>query len=522
MSHVDATATMSQSTKKDEETIPSDDSTSSSAYEEGWGFLLGGLSTEMMASTDWATSEDENFHKKDRTKHGVGEDDVLRRSSADDNTVFGKNQHKSQFDKDDQANRNDTDNLKIDDYDVQEQLQQQQTISQRAFSISPNGQILKPPVRILDRSSEKKGNVLIATKHIPKGSVIFTEKALEGIQVPSSSSLATRGNLYKVRACQNCFRSLEPASCISSEDFPLSELWPVSEYDDGLTSESQQRILVADSDEEHSGMLFLHTKSGRTTCRNCGAVFCNRYCAKHHLETIGDCCRCTKAIEGLVNVVVCSEKERLFSINGDSDNDDDDDNDEGKDFASLVDIDPVLVLATKMFITKVRRYRSDDDTRDRSEHDSASDCLFYGLCGDAEDIHALGFEASSAIPNNDADNAENNTPPLLLEYEVIANAIELTEAERSSDSQFSLRQFHKIVAIAQRNAISLTTGSPFRTYYQSMIRQTGGRGSSRQQKVASDVARLLGSKDGKLTRDMDRIVETKVSSVYIALQCCVA
>ena len=515
MFHVTDATTMPQSTRKNEETIPSDDSTSSSTSEEGWGFLLGGLSTEMMASADWATNEDENFHKKHRTKHGE-DNDVLRRSSPDDNIVFGKNQHKFQFDKDDQANSNGTDNLNIDNGDVREQLQQQHTISQRAFSLSPNGQILKPPVRILDRSSEMKGNVLIATKHIPKGSVIFTEKALEGIQVPSSSSLATKGNLYTVRACQNCFQSLEPASCISSEDFPLSELWPVPEYDDGPTSESQERILVADSDEEHSGMLFLHAKSGRTTCRDCGAIFCNRYCAKHHLEMIGDCCRFTKAIEGLVNVVVCSEKERLFSINGDSDNDND--NDEGEDYASLVDIDPVLVLAAKMFIAQVRRYRSDGDcSRDPSDHDSASDCLFYGLCGDAEDIHALGFETSSVVTNNDADNAKTNPPPLLQEYEAIANAIELTEAERNSDSQFSLWQFHKIVAIAQRNAISLTTGSPFRTYYQAMIRQAGGRGSRRQQEVASDVARLLGSKDGKLTRDMDRIVENKVRFLSIML-----
>jgi hypothetical protein len=276
-------------------------------------------------------------------------------------------------------------------------------------------------------------------------------------------------------------------------------------------SESQERILVVDSDE-HSGM-FLHAKSGRTTCRDCGAVFCNRYCAKHHLQTIGDCCRCTRAIEGLVNAIVCSEKERLFSINGDNN----DDEGEGDDYASFVDIDPVLVLAARMFIAQVRRYRSDGGNRDRSDHYSASDSLFYGLCGDAEDIHALGFETSSPVTNNDADNAENNPQPLLQEYEAIANAIELTESERNSDSRFSLRQFHKIVAIAQRNAISLTTGSPFRTYYQAMIRQTGGRGSRRQQEVASDVARLLGSKDGKLTRDMDRMVENKVRSVYIVL-----
>ena len=70
--------------------------------------------------------------------------------------------------------------------------------------------------------------------------------------------------------------------------------------------------------------------------------------------------------------------------------------------------------------------------------------------------------------------------------------------------------FHKIAAMAQRNAISLTTASPFRTYYQAMIRNTGGRGSARQQQVASEVAKVLGSENGTLSRDMDRIVEKKV------------
>ena len=448
------------STSKSEETSHSDDSD-----EEGWGFLLGGLSTEAMSSTDWAKHDKiENENQKD---HPI--DDVGLRGRPD--------------------NRIDRPNNDVDkNTDLPHKLQQQQhqTMSERAFSISPIGQILKPPVRVLDRSSQNKGNVLVATQDIPKGSVIFTEKALEAIQVPSTSS----PDLYEVRGCQNCFQSLEPASCMSSESIPFSELWPVPEYDGTLSQECFVSAAAAVESEKPIRML-LHAKSRRVTCPTCGVIFCNRYCAMTHFQRFGDCCKCRRAIEGLIDVMVRSESKRLFEG-------DDDDN---EDCASFVEIDPVLVLATRMFLAQVQQHRADSPASNIS--------LFDGLCGEAGDMRALGYEASPESTSDDTENSDNNLQPLQHEYEAIAKAVELTESERDNDWMFSLQEFHKLVAVAQRNSIALTTGSPFRTYYQAMLRKTGGRGSSRQQKVVSDVARLLGSQDGKLTRDMDRIVEEK-------------
>ena len=488
---------MSQLTSKAEERIPSDDnstssSSSSSGGEEGWGFLLGGLSAEKMASTDWVTvDQEEEINKSDQRQKGA-----FLRGGA----VGGKDRQEFHSFKNDQASIF-HDDIDRNNTNIQNQLHYQKMF-ERAFCVSPMGQIEKPPVRILDRSIEKKGNVLIATRDIPKGSIIFTEKAFEAMQVPSPSPSLMKG-LYRVRGCQNCFQSLEPASCISSESIPFSELWPVPEYDDGILSESQQECVIAAGSDVASTMS-LHAKSGRITCMDCGAIFCNKYCAKHHLQTVGDCCKCSRAIEGLVSVIIRSEIKRLFPTNDDSDC-------EEQDCASFVDIDPVLVLAARMFVAQVRRYRADS---------SASDSLFRGLCGEAEDIQALGYDIPLALAdddNDDAEDIETTLQPLQQEYEAIAVAIELTERERKNDWRFSLRQFHKLVAVAQRNSISLTTGSPFRTYYQAMVRKTGGRGSSRQQKVVSDVARLLGAKDGKLTRDMDRIVEDKVRSIQILL-----
>jgi len=452
--------------------------------------LLGGLSTELMASADWAatTEEDKN--------HNVPRSIRSKDAIATHREALSHTDHSNLID------------------EVQEL--QQQKVSQRAFCLSPNGQILKPPVQILDRSHENEGNILIATKRVPKGQVIFTEKALEGIQLPTPSSTTTTttgNNLYAVRACQNCFKSLEPASCLSSKEIPFSELWPVPEYEseiDNPLSEPQDcvSIEVESSDagtKKKNNKFSLHAKSGRITCRDCGAIFCNRYCAKQHLETIGDCCRCTRAIEALVRVVTSSERERLSPILDDGD---DEDRKEEDDFASFVKIDPVLVLATRMFLAQVQLYRKGNrDGNDELSGGSAVDALFYGLCGEANDIQALGFGVASTEANKDTDNPR--LPPLQEEYDAIADEIELEMSERESDGPFPLRQFHKMVAIGQRNSISLTTGSPFRTYYQAMIRKTGGRGSSLQQQVVADVARLLGSKDGKLSRDMDRMVEEK-------------
>ena len=451
---------MSQSTCKSNGTNPSDDDSSCSNgdREAGWGFLLGGLSGEAMAGADWEVGKE--VQKSNHMTCGKVPD-------------FGKKE-KQKYSETDQAYN----------------FQNFRKLSERAFSVAPNGQIEKPPVKILDLSLEQKGNVLIATRDIPKGSVIFTEKALEAIQVPSPSP--KDDNLYRIKGCQSCFRSLEPASCLSSSgSLPFSELWPIPEYSNSLKEEC---IIVTDSGE--ASTMLLDPQSRRVTCPNCGTNFCNKYCAKHHLQTVGNCCQYSRALKGLVQTVVRSETERLFPDDNNEENYDED------DAESFVNINPVLVLATRMFVSQVRRHRVEIPT---------SDSLFHGLCGEAKDIPALGFETSPALFDGERDENDSiHRNPLQNEYEAIVDAIELTESERKSDQRFSIQEFHKLVAIAQRNSISLTTGSPFRTYYQAMVRKTGGRGSSRQQKVVAEVARLLGSNDGKLTRDMDQMVEDKV------------
>jgi len=393
-------------------------------------------------------------------------------------------------------------------------------------------------------------------------------------------------SLYKVRACQNCFKSLEPASCLS-KDLPLSELWSVVEYDDydvdndidtdtdidgvplysvieinlecNTRNQQQQRTNYEnENDADHTTMMsktmILHNKSRRVTCRECITTFCNRYCAQSYLQTMGSCCRYTRVISGLVNhmIIVTNHNNDHHHDHDDSDlihkNNDDNEEEEKEEHttstsaASVVvavaDIDPVIILAARMFVAQVQFYRTNKSSSNNNTGDCDDDninktssflslSLFGNLCGEANDIQSLslgdddggGGGVSSSSSSIIDEKKEFVVPPLQQIYEIIANIIDLTQTERRNNndndndnlllSSCSLQQFYKILAIAQKNSISVTTQSPFRMYYQEMIRKCGGRGTDRQQQIVTKIATILGSHNGKLTRNMDRIVEEK-------------
>jgi hypothetical protein len=397
----------------------------------------------------------------------------------------------------------------------------------RAFQQSSvDGQLLKPSVQIVDMTHEMKGNIMIASKSFSKGEIIFSERALEGVQMPrgicikcklqSSSPPSTseenhvaagiknkKHQLYNVRGCQQCFKSLEPASCLldpnksqghphgsacaaADQDIksneltlavPLSHLWPIPEY-----SENKHNVTQA---LEGIDKLWMDS-AGRVTCERCSSIFCNRYCAKNHLEAVGDCCNVVDAIIELIHAVYCCETNSTSA-----DGDDEEDGNRSEDDAYL-DIDPVLLLAIRMFCVLVNRNRTATSSIGLADP-------FEHLCGGEEDITPLRL----GLFDN-----ESGRYTLERAYEAISSLLRLSSEER--ENNLSLKVFHKTAAVAQRNAISLMTGSPFQTYYQSMIRETGGRGSARQKQVSCQIANVLGSRDGILTRNMDKVVEHKV------------
>jgi hypothetical protein len=478
--------------------------------EEGLIFLLGGLSTETMANTDW---KEEAIIVGPDGKNNSGEISIVP-------------------------------TLPQTSYDhQQQQLYEEKTdgnshhVYERAFQLSKTGQILKPPVKILDLSSENRGNILIATKPIQKGQLIFTERALEGAQAPfgrcrlSNQTLNSNGScsppsnilsnsfadrLYTVRGCQHCFRSLEPASSLSkktengnseSEQIPMSNLWPVLEYPPSLAQYTDLGGGDFVQRGKNTNTLSIDANSGRVLCRECKALFCSSFCAKSHIKVLGDCCICSNAIRALIRATCCttsvkdndgtdaaSPSATQECLGNEVQNTDFADDEEASETSNSVDIDPVIVLAVRMFLARVEESRTSGR--------ASTPNLFAGLCGEADDIPMLRL---GSIDD------ESGGYTLQKEYEAVASAAGLTKLE--SESYLSSQNFHRIVAIAQRNAISLSTGSPFRPYYQSVMRNTGGRGSEKQKQAMSQVALVLGSENGKLTRDMDRMVEEKVNKI---------
>ena len=514
------------------------DSVNSDDTDEALMSLLGGLSMEaMVGCTDWKEENDYNVVAISQSSSKKGNQQQQQAKVRTHHNLSGI------------TIRNGTSVASSNKKDIHSD------IYQRAFQLSSNGQIVTPPVEILDLSSEHKGNILIATRAISKGEVIFTEKALVGAQVArgiceicsgnsatssSSSSSSSSGNknngnnnngLYAVRGCQHCFKSLEPASCLSSSyhnmtadnvsindaetqkkdelSIPLSELWPVMEYENVSSKKplsTCERTVhninigeISDQDiiqnEAMKSTLIIDPNSRRATCSACRAIFCSRYCAEQLIRAMGSCCSCTESIKGLIHAVCCQETRAGIGMveegREQKQMEADDCSSASAETESIsVDVDPVLILATRMFIAQIQSHRNGESLD-----------LFAGLCGEDYDIHQL-----------ELGHMDENTGKFTLEtgYEAVSSVMTLTESERGSGGLFSLREFHKVAAIAQRNAISLTTGSPFRTYYQDILRTTGGRGSIKQKQVISQIARILGSADGTLTRDMDRLVEEKV------------
>lgn len=334
----------------------------------------------------------------------------------------------------------------------------------RAFHLTKDGQLQSPPVMIVDLSTEGKGNILVASRNICKGEVIFSERSLEAAQVPSHAydpriSANMSSKLNGIRACQHCFKSMEPASRFKCEEgnmeLPMKHLWPIEEWEEEGTSikhESYDHILI-------------DTHTGRLKCLECQALFCNKYCMQAHFQIMGSCCNCTKSMEAFINVMYQDKEGEREHIS----------------------IEPVLLLATRMFCAMVNSERNCK---------GSSGQLYQGFCGEASDCQPLrlGREKDGKFS-------------LQSGYEEITKILQMNEAECRIHH---LQEFEKVVAISQRNAISVTTASPFKTYYSAILRNFG-RGTERQKEAMSQVAKLLGNPEGNLTRDMDRKVEEKVS-----------
>lgn len=132
-----------------------------------------------------------------------------------------------------------------------------------------------PPVRIVDLGP-RRGNGLVVTSPIPRGSVVYTERAAAATQVPP----------VHVQACQYCFRSLESITALSDR-LPCPDLWPIP------------LLQVQDTMKDVNGNLQLDV-FGRVRCGSCQSL----YCSKQHYETFckeyASCCQVASIQEAVV------------------------------------------------------------------------------------------------------------------------------------------------------------------------------------------------------------------------------
>ena len=335
----------------------------------------------------------------------------------------------------------------------------------RAFSLSSNGVMSKPPVSIIDMSATNRGYALIASRDILRGEVIYTERAAEASQMPRQCLICRNTNgqksqgLYRVKGCQHCFQSLEPASSILSCDtakLPMEEYWPV--LDENKPGPARRSV----------------------QCQECNTLFCSKQCHESHNNIMGNCCLSNNAVQAAVHACCCQ-------INSSTDNEED-----STDKEASISVEPSIVLASRMFCAEVQRYRA-----------SIDDSTFLGICGDSCDINPL--EIGLLQRGQEQDEAQYSLKSI---YDALCKSLELTEMERDA---FPLTSYEKYVAQAARNGFNITTRSPFREYYSAMTRATGGRNSERHKAAVKQLALALGAEDGELRRDMDREIEEKVS-----------
>lgn len=356
------------------------------------------------------------------------------------------------------------------------------SLAYKCSGTSNYGRVERPFVRVVDLSAEGRGNALIATQRIAAGDVIYTERAAVATQLPQQT------NASVVRACQHCFRSLEPiASCQMSieSSLPMAYLWPVPdiEFDQestagdfkGLQNEEKQRKVRRD-------------KCGRVQCRVCQSWFCCEQCHGSFEFQHGSCCLMKSAMRDIHNLLRAGRYRSPVS------DDDELDEDPGE-------VQPAVLLAVRMFATLLHHYRTSGPKA----------TLFDGLCGDASDVTAL--ELGIAI----RDSKSNGSVHYSLE-QVYTQLLQAWSVNTEEQMTFSLEFFSASAAQAARNGFGMRTQSPFKPYYAALLRNClGGRCSEQHEGLKRRVARALGSEDGNLERGMDKSVEAKVCPEIVAL-----
>ena len=190
-------------------------------------------------------------------------------------------------------------------------------------------------------------------------------------------------------------------------------------------------------------------------------------------------------------------------------------------------VNPSIILAVRMFCSSIYRYRQHKEKYEndhksnfntaftenelQKQNGSEKGFPFFSMCGDASDISKLELGIIEDINNDKLGHetySRQSSYTLRHVYVSLSNTLAMTSTEQQ---YFTLPYFHKLVSTITRNAIGVTTQSPFKPYYSALLRYCG-RGTQQHKDCMKKVALCLGSEDGKLGRLMDREVEERVST----------
>jgi hypothetical protein len=460
--------------------------------EDGLSMLLGGLSSTDMAIGEWKEEQIEKSvpldNESDSRASFVPAEDLLKKADRRAEKIIVDLEHMA---------KTSPENAYKETHPL---------FYKRAFSLDARGVVCRPAVRIVNLNNiNNRGFALVATKAFSKGSVIFTESALDSVQIPAAiSQWSTRqekakssdgassdetfaATIFDVKGCQYCFRSLEPVSCLAKvvaskanpspqleDTIPLSHLWPVTDH--GCVS-------VNGSDYEDDSEQFKPYGEKQFQCVKCQSAFCSESCYNKFGTELGNC---------------CTHREAILSFFKECDSDRTTDQDEEcHDRAGRVHgVDPSdeMFLAVRLFCAAAHRHRRDKKVESCLEGLNENVILLDGICGNSSDMSPL--EIGIEVFDREGE-ARYSLAPL---HSALCSILSI---ESELQAVLSVEYFEQLAAITARNGFAHTTQSPFSVYYQSLLRECG-RGTLKHKKVMSELAKALGSPDGTLNRSMDK------------------
>jgi SET domain len=344
----------------------------------------------------------------------------------------------------------------------------------------------RPPVCIVDWSERGRGNALVATRYIAAQQVIFTERAAVATQMRTSTTQKHTDHMDDgdgessvnciVRACQYCFRSLEPASSCrrlwhgaATALLPRADLWPVPELQFGANDHGTD---CATTKPENRLRRDLYN---RVQCWSCQSWFCSPQCDAAFQAQYNSCCLVTRAMHMLGT---------LYRQ------------------AHAGAIPPALPLAIRMWAMQLQSRRCNN-----------SECeILNGLCGQAANAPVL--ELGLPLENN----VMSSSAVRYTLEPIHDNLVQIWNLSLPEQEEFTINYFATLTTQAARNGFGMRTQSPFKSYYSALLRTSilsGGRGSDQHAALVHQVARALGS--DTLERGMDRQVEAVTCPEIVAL-----